>query len=117
LCVSFPVRFRVRGPEEALRMTGPAEIEAKTLDVGVGGLAFVTQYCLPFKTGLFIKIKLYKEDGAGQRNFFDPVSLEGEVRSAVTYTPQEYRIGIRFTQIDETEKDLVDRFVVSGLHL
>ena len=103
--------YRVEGPESVRALVGDREHEATTLDVSVGGIAFLTKQPLPVWTRLAMKIILYKYNETGLVSFNDPIEVIGVVRSSVFSEPNRYRLGACFTRINKDEECEISRFV------
>jgi c-di-GMP-binding flagellar brake protein YcgR len=104
--VETPIILRIR--------LGDKEIEATTLDISEGGMAFLTDYDIPVLSGLALKFTLFKLARSGEINFYRPMQIEGEVRSNNLSENKEYRLGICFVKKDAAVKDEISNFVKSA---
>ncbi len=109
------VLYRIDEPIEVRMQVGNKEIEATMLNLSAGGMALLTDHNIPVWTTLAIKFTLSKMDKQGEVIFYGPMEIIGEVRSNVLVSQNEYRLGIRFTQINLEDKTEIVNFVKMAL--
>ncbi len=110
LNVNLSVFYKVVSPLAARFLTMDREVEAVTLDISGGGMAFLSRYNIPVKAILNMRFILFKMDKEGLVSFNDPVEVTAEVRSNVSaQNSKEYRLGVYFKGIkEETKAGLTD---------
>lgn len=116
LSVNLSVFYKIMSPN-VRSIFGSGEFEADTIDVGLGGMAFVTWKKIPVNTSLLITLILFKFDHCGLVSFNDPIEVPGEVCSSVLMDSGEYRLGVSFKQVREDERLEIHGFVNSSLRL
>jgi c-di-GMP-binding flagellar brake protein YcgR len=115
LKVNLSVWYRVDNPLFVRNAVGDREIEAVTLDLSEKGMAISTKYNIPAWATLIIKLILFKTDRNGLVSFKDPVEILGEVCSNNLLENNEYRLGIRFKEINVSGESGISHFVTSAI--
>ena len=113
LKVNLGVYYKVESPLSSTYITDNKEIEATTLNISSGGMAFLTRYDIPVWSTLLIRIYLFKGDEFGLVSLSNPIELIGEVRSNDISDFGEYRLGICFKKIHGENKHVIADFVES----
>ena len=103
--VEMPIILRIK--------LGDKEIEATTLNISTGGMAFLTSYDIPLWSRLCLKFTLLKINCQGEVNFYQPMEVSGEVRSNNLSENREHRLGVCFVRRDTEIKDEISNFVKS----
>lgn len=115
LKVNLSVFYKVISPEYVRALTGDGEIEATTLDVGAGGMAFFTKHDIPPWSMLSLRFYLFRADDEGLVSFSDPVEIGAQTRSNIPIDNGEYRIGVCFKAIAIKDMEEINGFVTSAL--
>ena len=111
--VNFTVTYKVDKPPEIFMMVGGQEVYAVMLDLSEGGMAIVTEYNVPAKSILVIHFTLINT-AAPEEERTRHMDIVGEVRYNMPYEREEYRLGIKFTQIARDDKAAIAEFVKSS---
>ena len=114
LNLNLNVFYKVDQPVYVKLWIGDQEIEATTLNLSEGGMAFLTAYDIPLASLLLIKFSLFKINRKGEVDFSKPVEITGEVRSNNSWESREYRLGVCFIRKDEEVKTKISDFVKSA---
>jgi c-di-GMP-binding flagellar brake protein YcgR len=112
--LNLNVFYKVDLPVYVKLWIGDREVEATTLNISEGGMAFLTSYDIPLASVLMIKFSLFKVNRQGEVDFSKPVEISGEVRSNDHWEGKEYRLGICFIRKDEEVKTQLSDFVKSA---
>lgn len=115
LSINLSVFYRIDSPLYMRFIFGDKEIEATTVDISKGGMAFLTKCNIPVWSVLVIKLILFRMDRQGLVSFNDPVEVIGEVKSCVPSENKEYRLGICFRQVRKDYESEIAQFVQSTL--
>lgn len=115
LDLNITILYRVDEPPAVRMQIGDKDVEATMLNLSEGGMGLVTEYNIPLWSFLSIKFTLSKMDKGGLVKFFGPLKIKGEVRSSVSMEKNEYRLGIRFMELDYQDKGAITDFVKSAL--
>ena len=95
-----------------LELVGPQEIEATTVNLSEGGMAFVTGHNLPAWTKLAVKFFLFKSGMTrSMLRFMKPVRIAAEVRTNVPLETNEYRVGVSFKDMSPVDHERLSAFV------
>ncbi len=113
LDLNIAVFCRVTEPPSVCVQVGDKEMEATMLNLSEGGIALLMNYNIPFWTILLIKFTLSKMDKDGKVKFYAPLEIKGEVRSNISLEKNEYRLGIRFMDLDYEDKAAISDFMKS----
>jgi c-di-GMP-binding flagellar brake protein YcgR len=114
LNLNLNVFYKVDQPVYVKLWVGDREIEATTLNLSEGGMAFLTAYDIPLASLLLIKFSLFKINRQGEVDFSKPVEITAEVRSNNSWENKEYRLGVCFIRKDEEVKTEISDFVKSA---
>ncbi len=108
--VSFIVTYHVHKPLEVIMIVGSREINAVMLDLSSGGMSFFTNYPIPVQSILIIRFTLI--------NPYVPVEdrihtmhMNGEVRHCTELEKGEFRLGVCFHEVSDSDKQIIERFV------
>lgn len=88
-------------------------IKASLLDISTSGCGLDSPYLIPPGVVLDIKINagaLASELGSAR---IDPLKVGGCVRSCIMKTQGHYRLGIKFSKIEEEDRKLIEQFIAS----
>ena len=110
LKINLSVFYKILTPE-VRSVTGEEEFEAVSLDLGAGGISFLSRHYIPAYTALSVSIILFKTDHTGLVSFHDPVDIVGEVRSSALTEDKQYRLGVCFKTIANEERIEIADFV------
>lgn len=108
-----PVTDRREGPRKTFKrratitLDDAPPIDVRTVDLSMGGVAFMTEHPLPEGLSCKIAIQAFFEDGLTH------IIAKGRVADAILVGLQGYRIGMQFSSLDADTKALVSR-VVNG---
>ncbi len=112
LSVNITVFYQIESPSELLELVGPQEIEATTVNLSEGGMAFVTGHNLPAWTKLAVKFFLFKSGMTrSMLRFMKPVRIAAEVRTNVPLETNEYRVGVSFKDMSPVDHERLSAFV------
>lgn len=110
--VDMPVRFSVEYPSFLHILFDGKQIEAKTINIGEGGMALITDHFIPKNAELLVKFSLDSKD---QVNLNIPNSkhlrLDADVRSISAINDNEYRMGVAFFKKTVEAKRELNRFI------
>ena len=90
------------------------EVEATTLDLSEGGIAFIAKHSIPVGTLTCLTFSLFKTGKDGVVKFSDPVAVTAEVRSNFPISESEFRLGLSFKSIDQKKQENIAGFVKEG---
>lgn len=110
LDLNISVFYRVHEPLVVRLLIGDKEVEATIINISEGGIALATEYNIAVDTLLLIKFNLSVMADDGKVSFYGPIQISGEVRSNV-FLDNKYRLGIRFTQIQDKDRVYIADFV------
>jgi len=99
LNANFTAFYKVESPSVLRNQIGESEIETSTLDVGKGGVSFLSKHQLPPWATLILKLFMFKMDDQGLVSFSEPIEVMGEVRSCVPSEYEDYRVGVYFKDL------------------
>jgi len=108
--VSFAITYTIKKPVSIRMDFRGAEVYALMLDLSEGGMAVITGYEIPHEALLstkFILINLHF-NAEGRTKI---IKAAGEVRYSILFEKNDYRLGIRFSQISQEDKDAISNFV------
>ena len=111
LRLNLSVNYRVDGPWQVRVKFGDQEIEATTLNLSEGGMAILTSYDIPVVSALLLKFSLFKINKEGQVSFYNPVEINGQVRSNTTCENNQYRLGLCFVRTESEQNCRIGAFV------
>ncbi|MCM8801145.1 MAG: PilZ domain-containing protein [Candidatus Omnitrophica bacterium] len=109
--VDFIVIYQVNEPLVVKMSIGwDTEVEAMMLDLSEGGMAVLTNYYIPKDTVLSLRFTLVNLSLSDQEKI-RMMRIVGNVRYAILIGNNEYRIGICFTEISDSDKKAISDFV------
>ena len=106
----FIVTYKVDSPAEVVMRIGGREINAIMLNLSDAGMAVLTKYKIPALTVVLIEFTLIDLNANGEDRV-KSMDVLGEVRHNVLLEPDEYQLGISFSQISEKDKSALSAFV------
>jgi c-di-GMP-binding flagellar brake protein YcgR len=92
------VIYRVDDTVDARFSLQGQDLRAKMLDISQNGMAMVTDRDIPVATVLSMRFTVLKVDKELVK-FSCPMEITGEVRSNITVTEHQHRLGICFTKM------------------
>jgi c-di-GMP-binding flagellar brake protein YcgR len=104
--VNLEVVYRVNRPIEVRMQVGEEEVRASMLDLSQGGMAVLTTYKIPRASELAVSFKLIPKEGHSKS-----VSVVGEVCYNIELIDKQFRLGIRFTRIEEHDRTVISSFI------
>ncbi len=113
LRANFTIFYQVDKPPTVVMNVGYGiEIESLMLDLSEGGMAILTNYDLPVNTVLLIKFILINRALQGDNRVIK-LSMTGIVCYNQLCENEEHRLGIRFSEISEKDKQAIADFIRS----
>lgn len=85
------------------------EVNALMLDLGEGGIGFLTEYSMSADAILFIKFILIYYNGEGKEKV-KSIEAIGKTKYDVLVDKNERRIGVSFTYINEEDRKIIAGF-------
>ncbi|HNX80996.1 MAG TPA: PilZ domain-containing protein [Candidatus Omnitrophota bacterium] len=111
LSVNITVFFQIEEPGDLRQTIGSQEIEATTVNISEGGMAFITRHNLPAWTKLAVKFYLFKSGmSRGILRFMKPVRIAAEVRTNLALEMNEYRVGVSFKDVSPVDQERLSAF-------
>ncbi len=111
--VDMPVRFSVEYPSFLHILFDGKQIEAKTIDIGEGGMALITDHFIPKNAELMVKFSL--DVNKDNINLNIPnirlLRIDADVRSISAINENEYRMGVAFFKKTVEAKRELNRFI------
>ena len=107
----FIVTYRPHKPLEVSFFIAQRQVQALMLDLSPVGMALLTSYNLPAATLLQINFTLINTKASQESSKVKMIDLAGEVRYARPAGAKEYRLGIRFVQVNKEDSDSLLEFV------
>jgi len=112
LKVEFTLNYRVDSPLEVRMSIGwDSEVDALMVDLSEGGMAILTSCDIPVSSVLSINFTLINLTAIEDEERIKTLSITGEVRSNFTVDKTDRRLGIKFTQISQKDKEAIAEFV------
>ncbi len=109
---SFSVVYTVEAPYE-LRMRIGRDVEGIANDLSQGGLSLMTNHQIPAGALLQIKFRLLNNSAISEADRSRKFQLQGEARHNSFSKENGYRVGIRFLNVSEADRDFVANYVRS----
>lgn len=97
----------------SLSISKTESVKSTLLDISVTGCGLDSPYLIP--PGVILDIKIMPEPFVKELNVdkIDPILVTGSVRSCVMKTQGHYRLGIKFSKIEESGKKIIEQFIAS----
>jgi c-di-GMP-binding flagellar brake protein YcgR len=112
LKVDFTLNYRVDAPLEVRMSIGwDSEVDALMVDLSEGGMAILTNCDIPASSILSINFTLINLSAIEDDERIKTLSITGEVRSNIIIDKTERRLGIKFIQISQKDKEAIGNFV------
>lgn len=112
LRVDFILNYRVDTPLEVRMSIGwDSEVDALMVDLSEGGMAILTSCDIPVSSVLSINFTLINLTAISDEDRIKTLSIAGEVRSNFVVDKADRRLGIRFVQISQKDKEVIADFV------
>ncbi len=108
---TFIVVYKVGSPLDVRMAVGNRDINAIMLNLSEAGMAILTNYDIPVTTSLLMKFILINENSALDKERVRQMQIGGEVRYGISGERDERRLGIRFTQISDTDRRAIVNFM------
>jgi c-di-GMP-binding flagellar brake protein YcgR len=106
----FIITYKVNKTVEFHMWIGDSEIKAKMLDLSEKGMSIFTKYNLTKFTILLMKFTLINlHPGSDSR--VRSMEITGVVKNSVFTDEKQYRLGISFKKISESDKQAIAKFV------
>jgi len=116
LKVEFTLNYRVDTPLEVRMSIGwDSEVDAVMVDLSEGGMAILTNCDIPVGSVLSINFTLINLTATEDEERIKTLAITGEVRSNFMVDKTERRLGIKFVQINQKEKEAIADFVMMTL--
>ncbi len=111
LKLNLSVNYRVDEPWYVRLKFKGQEIEATALNLSEGGLALLTDYDIPVASLLLLKFSLFKLDRSGEVSFYNPVEINGQVRTNLVCEKNQFRLGLCFVRQESSADSSIGEFV------
>jgi len=112
LKVEFTLNYRVDTPLEVRMSIGwDSEVDALMVDLSEGGMAILTSCDIPVGSVLSINFTLINLTAIEDEERIKTLSITGEVRSNFMVDNTDRRLGIKFIQIGQKDKEAIAEFV------
>jgi len=112
LKVEFTLNYRVDTPLEVRMSIGwDSEVDALMVDLSEGGMAILTSCDIPVGSVLSINFTLINLTAIEDEERIKTLSIAGEVRSNFRVDQADRRLGIKFVQINQKDKEAIGEFV------
>ncbi len=112
LKVEFTLNYRVDTPLEVRMSIGwDSEVDALMVDLSEGGMAILTSCDIPVGSVLSINFTLINLTAIEDEERIKTLSIAGEVRSNFSVDNTDRRLGIKFVQINQKDKEAIAEFV------
>ncbi len=115
ISVKLSVLYQIDGPEHIRRILADREYEGEAIDLSEGGIALIANHFLPRGVRLSMRLILFESTQIGITNIYDPLSIEGDVRSCFYRGEGQYRLGICFNGIGEFSRTVLTDLIYSSL--
>ncbi|MFH1578217.1 MAG: PilZ domain-containing protein [Candidatus Omnitrophota bacterium] len=116
LRLNIMVHYRVDQPLHIKVMVGDKEIEAKMLDVNVGGMGLLTDFDIPIHSLLRISFSFFRMNKSGEISLYGPLEVTGQVRNNILQENHQHRLGIRFDKMAKQDQGHLGKFVQMTLN-
>ena len=110
LRVNLSILFRLDQSSKVRMFVEEKEIRATMVDLSETGLALLTNVDMPDHALLAMKFTLFRVE-PDDVSFYGPIEIVGEVRYRQQLTPQEFRVGIVFSRIEDADRQEIGQFV------
>ncbi len=102
LIINGPTKGQVSLPQEGR--------EAAIVDISITGLGVIST--MPFSQGAMLRIQM---DGA-KFNMDKPINIRGEVRYCKPQREKEYRLGIKFVEVEDRDLNKIKEYINKYIH-
>ncbi|MBU0548983.1 MAG: PilZ domain-containing protein [Candidatus Omnitrophica bacterium] len=116
LKLNIAVHYRVNEPLHIKVMVGDKEIEARMLDINIGGMGLLTDFNIPAYSLLLLKFSFFRTNKLGLVKPYGPIEATGVVRYNILLEHDQYRLGIRFDKINKEDEEELHKFVKMSLN-
>lgn len=106
---TFAVVYTIESPFTLRVQIGTREIDGIAKDLSEGGLCLATNYDIPSGAVINMKFKLLNAAALGDQDRSRRFELRGEARYSFYESEKAYRIGIRFLNASEADRDFITR--------
>ena len=107
----FIVTYKVNEPLEVALIINKRQISAIMLDLSEGGMALITGIDIPSETTLLMNFTLINTAAFKEEEKIKTMDITGQVRYNLRLSKNEYRLGIRFTRISDSDRSAIVSFV------
>lgn len=112
LKVDFTLNYRVDSPLEVRMSIGwDSEVDALMVDLSEGGMAILTNCDIPISSILSINFTLINLTAVSDDERIKKLDITGEVRSNIAIDKTDRRLGVKFIQISQKDKEAIAGFV------
>ena len=108
---SFSILYKIKAPFEVVIEVGKNEIDSIAEDIGEGGIALISNHELPVKTQVSMTFKIFNEAAIREADSYRSFEVAGEVRYTVPWSKEGSRLGVRFMNISEPEREFIAHYV------
>lgn len=104
---AFPVVYNVKSPFELRLRIGKEELDGIANDLSQGGLSLLTNHQIPAGAVIEIKFRLSNKSAVSEEDRSRKLVLQGEARYSFFTKEKSYRLGIRFMNISQSDRNFI----------
>ena len=108
---AFAVVFTIESPFELRLEIGVREIDGIANDLSLSGLSLMTNYQIPAGAVITMKFKLMNKTAVMDSDRTRKFELQGEARYSFFGKEKAYRVGIRFLNLSQADRDFIARCI------
>ena len=109
--VSFAVVYTVESPFELRLEIGKREIDGIANDLSLSGLSLMTNYQIPTGAVITIRFKILDKAAVMDLDRTRKFELQGEARYSFFGKEKAYRVGVRFLNLSQADRDFIARCI------
>ena len=104
---TFAVVYTIESPFELRLEIGIREIDGIADDLSLSGLSLMTNYQIPAGAVIAMKFKLLNRSAVMEEDRARKFDLQGEARYSFFGKEKAYRVGIRFLNLSQADRDFI----------
>ena len=108
---AFAVIYTIESPFELRLEIGIREIDGIANDLSLSGLSLMTNYQLPAGAVIRMKFSLVHKGAVLDEDRTRKFELQGEARYSFFGKEKAYRVGIRFLNLSQADRDFIARCI------
>ncbi len=108
---SFAVVYTVESPFELRLEIGKREIDGIANDLSLSGLSLMTNYQLPAGAVVTMRFSMTDKRAVFDEDRTKRFELQGEARYSFFGKEKAYRVGIKFLNLSDSERDFIARCI------